>query len=632
MTLGAATLAFAGPSLIGSGSGGLVTPPYAGSLIAYVGASTPVGYGPSGGLLCADNGAAKLYFIELDALTGADGLKKIDAALPGDELLQHTSTAYFAADHVFNGIGCAHPNGNLYLSLDSSNSRPFAIVKSSDLSLVGTAGVNSSTLDLSAWPRLTASFQMGPLRAGGRDYLLSRGASGGGLEREIAVLDVTDSVGLAYVEQITEEVAAFCPGYSGTGRSFATFYVLGCLFNYAGGDPTPAVLYEYIVGDNVDKRTLRSISPAQIDATWTNFSAISTPGFDKSDGGVLAFFSTLDVVTNTIYLAKFARADGALMWTLPIADTPAPSIDLPQCNINGTLEFFTRELVGTSFVTRVDLSTGAATTTAWNRGLAAFGGQVFDYLTGSITGNTDYTASTGPIPTYLGDYLAAHSNVIPTNRWGRIYSGAPYPNDNPSPSPTGTQRRVAWSFVLDGHTFYVLDLGTEGTFAWDDISKHWSSFTTSNTTPQWNMAGGCMWGDRIVAGDLTSGVVWELDPNAVQDNGALDILHAATGFITRRSRNYMGVGAVRVAASVGQIQDSAGATMRLRFSDDQEKTWSAYYDVALTQGDYSGEIAYRGLGSFAAPGRVFELSDTSGLIRIDGCDLDPEKDPDEQAS
>lgn len=631
MTLGAGILAFNGPSLVASGRGGLVTPPYAGSLLAPIGAATPVGYNAFGGQLFADHSAKKLYFTELVPGTGVAGIKKIDAVTPGAELQQATETSYFAGDHFFNGIGCSHPNGNLYLSLDASNSRPFSIIKKSDLNLVGILGTNSSTLALSVWPRLTASFQMGALQVGARDYLLSRGGSGGGVEREIAIIDVTDSGGLAYAEQITEEVAAFCPGYSGTGRSFGTLYVLGRVFNYASGAPTPSTLYEYIVGDNVQKRTIRTISPAQIDATWTNFSAVSTPAFDKADGGCLAMFSTLDAVTHTDYLVKFARSNGAILWQLVLPDG-APDVDMAQCNINGTFEFFTRQFSGTDFVTRVDLSTGTAATTTWNRGFANVVEQVFDYTTGSITSIMAYTQGTGPIPTYLGTYLAANSNSIPSWRWGRIYTGAPYPDDSGGSSPPGTQRRVAWSFVLDGHTFYVLDLGPEGTFAWDDISKHWASFTTSNTTPQWNMAGGCMWGDRIVAGDLTSGVVWELDPNAVQDNGAVDILHVATGVVTRRSRNYMGVGAVRVAASVGQLQDSAGATMRLRFSDDQEKTWSAYYDVVLTQGDYSGEIAYRGLGSFAAPGRVFELSDTGGLIRIDGCDMDPEKDPDEQAS
>src|SRR5665213_825321 len=39
-------------------------------------------------------------------------------------------------------------------------------------------------------------------------------------------------------------------------------------------------------------------------------------------------------------------------------------------------------------------------------------------------------------------------------------------------------RSRAWSFVLDGHTFYVLDLGTEGTFLYDIDTQQWCQFKT----------------------------------------------------------------------------------------------------------------------------------------------------------
>ena len=42
--------------------------------------------------------------------------------------------------------------------------------------------------------------------------------------------------------------------------------------------------------------------------------------------------------------------------------------------------------------------------------------------------------------------------------------------------------------------------------------------------------------------------------------------------------------------------------------------------IQLTEGAFDTEIAWRSLGSFMAPGRIFELSDSGGLIRIDGCD------------
>lgn len=180
------------------------------------------------------------------------------------------------------------------------------------------------------------------------------------------------------------------------------------------------------------------------------------------------------------------------------------------------------------------------------------------------------------------------------------------------------KRSRAWSFVLDGHTFYVLDLGEEGTFLFDDQTEQWTKFETAGYG-QWNFQNGCMWGTRIVGGDLLTDQVWELVPSAVLDEEWRDIEHVVTGKLTTRSRVYLGCDAVRVAGSIGTIDQVNGATMSLRYSDDDGKTWSDYFTVDLTT-DPKAEIAFRSLGSFMAPGRVFELSDVGGLVRIDGAD------------
>lgn len=182
------------------------------------------------------------------------------------------------------------------------------------------------------------------------------------------------------------------------------------------------------------------------------------------------------------------------------------------------------------------------------------------------------------------------------------------------------KRSRAWTFVLDGHTFYVLDLGPEGTFCYDQVTNQWCNFSTQGFAPQWNFVNGAMWGNRIVGGDMLSDAVNELVPTAVLDEGWRDIEHVVTGGISTRSRTYVGCDAVRVSGSFGQLDEVYGSVMRLRYSDDQEETWSDYFDVDLILDDFDGEIAYRSLGSFMAPGRVFELSDSGGLIRIDGCD------------
>jgi hypothetical protein len=180
-------------------------------------------------------------------------------------------------------------------------------------------------------------------------------------------------------------------------------------------------------------------------------------------------------------------------------------------------------------------------------------------------------------------------------------------------------RSLAWTFTLDGHCFYVLNLGPEGTFLYDVITKQWCKFDTQGYG-QWNFINGCMWGIRTVGGDSITNQVWELVPTALLDEGWRDIAHAATGAISLRSRTFVGCDALRVSASFGDLDDVNGASISMRFSDDWGNTWSEVYTISLTEGDFSGEIVFRSLGSFMAPGRIFELTDSGGLIRIDGVD------------
>jgi hypothetical protein len=183
-------------------------------------------------------------------------------------------------------------------------------------------------------------------------------------------------------------------------------------------------------------------------------------------------------------------------------------------------------------------------------------------------------------------------------------------------------RLRCWTYTLDGHTFYVLDLGVEGTWVWDLTSSEWANFFTTGFL-QWDVANGTQWGNRVVGGSLNTTDVWELKAEASSDNdAALDIVHTVTGGLQMRTRGKLSVGALRVMTSSNKIGAIAGtSSLDMRFSDDNGDTWSATYSVALTS-SVTAEIAYRSLGSFAAPGRIFELRDVGGPVRIDGADVE----------
>lgn len=184
----------------------------------------------------------------------------------------------------------------------------------------------------------------------------------------------------------------------------------------------------------------------------------------------------------------------------------------------------------------------------------------------------------------------------------------------------GSLTTRAWTFDLDGHTFYVLGLGIEGTFLYDTISQQWCKFETAGYGV-WNMFRGIMWNNRVIAADATNPFVWELDPNAVLDEEWREVDHVLTGGLPRRARAMTRNDSFRLATSPGVVGVD-GALMKLRFSDDQGRSWTQMEDIVLVQGDYVQEVAWRSLGAFAAPGRVFEVSDSGGVIRINGANAD----------
>ena len=183
-------------------------------------------------------------------------------------------------------------------------------------------------------------------------------------------------------------------------------------------------------------------------------------------------------------------------------------------------------------------------------------------------------------PVYLGNYCLTqgiHSGTQMVWRFWPALDGFTAPSYGP---PINSRKR-AWSCELDGHTFYVMDIGAQGTFVYDTMTGQWAQFITRGYL-NLTFSNGTMWGQRIVAGNLLTTDLWEMNPSALFDNGAAEITHVVTGGVATRSRIYHSVDSFRLACSMGQILDPNGATVTLSFSDDQGQPWVTMDTIALT--------------------------------------------------
>lgn len=207
-------------------------------------------------------------------------------------------------------------------------------------------------------------------------------------------------------------------------------------------------------------------------------------------------------------------------------------------------------------------------------------------------------------------YSAGDDNV--TTELTQVVCMAAYSTAEPQ-----LARQSAWTFVLDGHRFYVLPLGEEGDWAYDTTTQEWCQLQTIGFDGL-NFTHGVMWGIRIMGGDALYPFLLELDPTEPLDNGWREVEHMVTGGIATRGRNNIGVANFTLTASVGD-DASVNIPISLAFSDDNGVTWSQEFPIPLTDAS-TQTLLWPSLGSFSAPGRVFRITDIAGPVRLDGAD------------
>lgn len=191
-----------------------------------------------------------------------------------------------------------------------------------------------------------------------------------------------------------------------------------------------------------------------------------------------------------------------------------------------------------------------------------------------------------------------------------------------SPPRNTTVERRAWIFSLHGHVFYVLQTFDQ-TLICDLTTGQWAKWVTAGHQ-RWNMYRGVTWRGRIIAAGSAGPEVWEVDPKEPLDEGLHPIRRVVTGFLPVRGDHSYRQGELRLNASVGQPV-AEGVDLEMRFSDDGGHTWVGPFSIRLLQGVYSQELSFRSLGRLQVPGRIWEITDAGGLMRID--DADSELDP-----
>lgn len=196
----------------------------------------------------------------------------------------------------------------------------------------------------------------------------------------------------------------------------------------------------------------------------------------------------------------------------------------------------------------------------------------------------------------------------------------------------------AWAYSLDGHDFYVIQLGEIETLVCDLKTGEWSRFRSPDRAT-WRACLGMNWTgigqglltsmsvlNNVVAGDDGFGLIWIMAPEQGYDQSPLDaseqaFTRIAMGGVAMRMRETARCDEAYLLANKGTVTLSVTApTVQLQTSDDAEATWDDQGTITVAADDFSQEFAWRSLGLIGAPGRVFEVTDNC-LQRIDGMEM-----------
>lgn len=196
---------------------------------------------------------------------------------------------------------------------------------------------------------------------------------------------------------------------------------------------------------------------------------------------------------------------------------------------------------------------------------------------------------------------------------------------------TEHRRLHAWTYTLDGHDYYVLNLNDIETLVWDKLTDTWSKWKSADK-PYWRPMNGLNWNKELVAGDRLNNMLYDIDADSRMDGeneNEVPIESVLIGALNLRLMESLPCNGVRLTVSQG-FPTTTGVGIRLEVSDDDGYNFTDCGLLVLdTASKFDYDISWRSLGTMRAPGRVFRITDTGYAHRIDALDMeDPPGMPD----
>lgn len=372
------------------------------------------------------------------------GIRQLNIYPSGDELLSKNlgELGVSNANEGFGGAVVTYSGDIIFVASTISNSVILGQVHGLDLSLLATFGVSNSSVAPSDGTRILLPYSMAPCRFGTAlspsDFVISA-AQGGSVHGEICAVSIIPGGGMVNnpVGYVDEGLGVL--GRGAIGSSLGTVFVLGKQSDYIVPSTTPLGLYVVSQGPLLSTLAkLGTVSPAQVDATWTHYSGASGCAYDQTDGNPIIQVFTTDAVVNQVYFVKLNKANAAVLWTCPVnfADGRGDADLGRHVIVNQRLYYLG---AGNRLYT-INTATGVATSAVISI-LDISGGQISEDVNNSLIlyGSWNQGAT---VPSYVGTYMGTLGNHSLSSQWARWFVGGV---PAPPPGGAGGRRQVAES-------------------------------------------------------------------------------------------------------------------------------------------------------------------------------------------
>lgn len=169
----------------------------------------------------------------------------------------------------------------------------------------------------------------------------------------------------------------------------------------------------------------------------------------------------------------------------------------------------------------------------------------------------------------------------------------------------------SWSFETDGHALLVVNTSL-GTIVYDASTQAWSEFS-SWERPYWRAHVGEVMDTFTVAGDDELGLIYMLDQERSNDNGA-PMERILTGGIPVAGGS-QACDNIALYVTTGTATDpNLAPEMTVRWSDNGRTYGDPRYLSLNPQGQYGEPVRTNRLGVMRYPGRLFEFAITADVV------------------